>query len=439
MYIGEAESPRLSLCYYRCAASRTRLHTRSIVNYRPNLYSRLPETARKSVSVCACEAPPSNGLPLPLPLPLPPLTVYHRKMEARNSFLSPPPFVSFARHPTFLSFLLFVSLSYVIFRRPLSPTVVLRDRIRSAAATATAIATRVNIACPNVSAAFARHCRNRVRIAVSFVRSTACSWRRVRNGVYARATRGRRGWNEERTKKGERRMERGGEGGKVGERSGENVYAAESIPTIDRTDIRIPLRENRRDRRVPGSTRRASGHEERTTFTEEAASTLLSLSLPPSHPAYLSLSLSLSLATSPSAPFLLFRFAERVVSRPPTGSRSSRPVGQLRLHVPFDERFRAKTRPTSRDRLPSGFDGFVSPLRQPRLGAAFHGNGEYGSVALTDRHFASLSNSFTFDACNIIDLFLERFDCPIPGSSAVAYRYIRDDRKCESSRNKSLT
>lgn len=71
------------------------------------------------------------------------------------------------------------------------------------------------------------------------------------------------------------------------ERSGENVYAAESIPTIDRTDICIPLRENRRDRRVPGSTRRASGHEERTTFTEEAASTLLSF--------YLSLSLTLPL------------------------------------------------------------------------------------------------------------------------------------------------
>lgn len=148
------------------------------------------------------------------------------------------------------------------------------------------------------------------------------------------------------------------------ERSGENVYAAESILTIDRTDIRIPLRENRRDRRVPGSTRRASGHEERTTFTEEAASTLRSLSLPPPP--------SLSLYTSPCAPFLLFRFAERVVSRPLTGSRSPRPVGQLRLHVPFDERFRAKTRPTSRDRLPSGFDGFVSPLQQPRLGAAFH-------------------------------------------------------------------
>lgn len=195
MYIGEAESPRLSLYYYRCAASRTRLHTRSIVNYRPNLYSRLPETARKSVSVCACEAPPSNGLPLPLPLP--PLTVYNRKMEARNSFLPPPPFISFARDPTFLLFLLFIPLSYVIFRRPLSLAVVLRDRIRTAIATATAFATRVNIMRPNVSV-FARHCRNRVRIAVSFVRSTTCSWRRVRNSVYARARRGRmeRGANE---------------------------------------------------------------------------------------------------------------------------------------------------------------------------------------------------------------------------------------------------
>ena len=361
MYIGEAESPRLSLCYYRCAASRTRLHTRSIVNYRPNLYSRLPETARKSVSVCACEAPPSNGLPLPLPLPLPPLTVYHRKMEARNSFLSPPPFVSFARHPTFLSFLLFVSLSYVIFRRPLSPTVVLRDRIRSAAATATAIATRVNIACPNVSAAFARHCRNRVRIAVSFVRSTACSWRRVRNGVYARATRGRRGWNEKRTKKGERRMERGGEGGKVGERSGENVYAAESIPTIDRTDIRIPLRENRRDRRVPGSTRRASGHEERTTFTEEAASTLLSLSLPPSHPAYLSLSLSLS-RSLPLPPRLSFSSVSLNVSsrvRRLALARRGRSVSFVSTFLSTNDSVRKRDRPAATGCPPASMASFL--------------------------------------------------------------------------------
>ena len=51
------------------------------------------------------------------------------------------------------------------------------------------------------------------------------------------------------------------------------------IDPHDRSQRYIPLRGNRRDRRVPGSTRRASGHEERTTLTEEAAFTSLSLSL----------------------------------------------------------------------------------------------------------------------------------------------------------------
>lgn len=186
------------------------------------------------------------------------------------------------------------------------------------------------------------------------------------------------GWNEERTKKGERQMERGGKRGKVGEVWRERIRGR--IDPHDRSH-RYMYTVKRE------STRSACSGLDPARFRSRGANhvhrgsglyTPLFLPLPLSH------------STSPSAPFLLFRFAERVVSRPLTGFRSPRPVGQLRLHVPFDQRFRAKTRPTSRDRLPSGFDGFVSPLQQPRLGATFHGNGEYGSVTLTDRHFVSL-------------------------------------------------
>lgn len=82
MYIGPTRLHGLSTYLL---ASRTRLQTRSIVNYRPNLYSRLPETARKSLSVCACKAPSRTrrcSLSLPFSLSLS-HSLSHRRLRFR--------------------------------------------------------------------------------------------------------------------------------------------------------------------------------------------------------------------------------------------------------------------------------------------------------------------------------------------------------------------
>ena len=131
------------------------------------------------------------------------------------------------------------------------------------------------------------------------------------------------------------------------------------IDPHDRSQRYIPLRGNRRDRRVPGSTRRASGHEERTTLTEEAAFT--------------SLSLSLSLSVVPSS-VLLSVSSFRLV----TGWLGL--VGQLvvsRAHVPFDERDSVRKRTTDQPRL-SAMGGLRFSSRPSRvcLVVAFHGKGE---------------------------------------------------------------